>query len=155
MSENPPFGALATQCVVKKSDDANPCRFTRVRATHKLVGSAHSLSPRPADGVVAWMHGWRHHPAYACMRVKKNPSDAPVQSNIAFTPARLKLSRPGSTRHLRVAVSGGKPTKTTTFADGPEISAGDTSIIISGADSFVPCIISADTYALQISRADE
>ena len=42
----------------------------------------------------------------------------------------------------------GKGTKTTTFADGPEISAGDTSIIISGADSFVPCIISADTYAL-------
>ena len=40
------------------------------------------------------------------MRVEKNPSDAPVQSNIACTPARLKLSRPGSTRHLRVAVSG-------------------------------------------------
>ena len=97
------------QCVVKKSDDANPCRFTSVRATHKLVGSAHSLSPRPADGVVRGiMHGWRHHPAsHACMRVeKKNPSDAPVQSNVACTPARLKLSRPGSTRHLRVAVSG-------------------------------------------------
>ena len=37
---------------------------------------------------------------------KKNPSEAPVQSNVACTPARLKLSRPGSTRHLRVAVSG-------------------------------------------------
>ena len=68
------------QCVVKKSDDANPCRSHASAPLTNWWGPrihhlpAHSLSPRPADGVVcmhACMHGWRT--CIACMGVEKKP----------------------------------------------------------------------------------
>ena len=76
------------------------------RPRHSQIGGVRAFIISATGG---WRGAW-HHAWISCMhaRGKKNPSDAPVQSNVACTPARLKLSRPRSTRHLRVAVSGTK-----------------------------------------------